>query len=477
MDRASFQTRISKEGQALTDARYFIKNRGNPNFRLTIPPGATLWSASINGTPAVPVSDGKASLVPLPQSGDPNGVLELDLKLASQSSDAENVTVSAPIANAPVMLAEWKIAPDPGRRLVYRNGSSLQPAGGTVDVSGFAQLARLFQGDQAGSALTLLFAVLGLVALALAVWRWMLRAGAWKYGPWHIGGLIVGLVAFVLVMASLARLAHLANDAQAHLPGDLRFLAPVQKSGSALHITVSNILDKASVAGELAWAWPALAALVLWLGGWMARAPLQKFAASIGGWTLLAWAALRTPNGAPAFFWILPAFLAWCVLIPALRQLSRLPRKPAAAPTEPTAPSGGAAPATLALLAVCIYGFGHGLALGAESPKSSAPAPAIPDSVTQTIRVEDKLALATAKIRWQALKGQSLPLLSGPAVLTHVVYPERSLKLAPGPAGSKYAQEVVAQENGVFDIEEQYEVRVSQDQAGGGFACCRRLMD
>ncbi|HXR06997.1 MAG TPA: hypothetical protein VN765_06680, partial [Candidatus Acidoferrum sp.] len=116
VDRASFETRISKEGQALTDARYFIKNRGNPNFRMTIPAGATLWSASINGTPVVPVSDGKASLVPLPQSADANGVLRLDLKLASQSRDAEKVTVSAPIADAPVMLAEWKIEPDPGRR-------------------------------------------------------------------------------------------------------------------------------------------------------------------------------------------------------------------------------------------------------------------------------------------------------------------------------------------------------------------------
>jgi hypothetical protein len=470
VDRASFQTRISKEGQALTDARYFIKNRGNPNFRLTIPAGAQLWSASINGAPAVPVSDGKASLVPLPQSGDPNGVLELDLTLASQSSDPENVTVSAPIADAPVMLAEWKIAPDPGRRLVYRNGSSLQPAGGTVDVSGFAQLTRLFEGEQSGSALTLLFTVLGLVALALVVWLWTVRAGAWKYGAPHICSLLAGLGAFVLVALSVARLARLAWAAQSHLPVDLRFLAPVQRSGSALHIAMSNVADTTSAAAALGMGWPALGALALWLAGWMARPPLQKLAASVGGWTLLAWAALRTPNGAPAFFWILLAFLAVRVLIPALRQLFRLPRKPAAAQAEPAAPSGGAAPATLALLAAGIYCFSHGIVLGADTPKSSAiPATAIPDSVTQTVRVEDKLALATAKIRWQALKGQALPLLSEPAVLTHVVYPERSLKLAPGPAGSKYAQEVVAQENGVFDIEEQYEIRISADQAGGGF--------
>jgi len=245
----------------------------------------------------------------------------------------------------------------------------------------------------------------------------------------------------------------------------MRFLAPVQRAGSALKIAVLNVSDKTSTAAALARCWPALAALVLWLGGWMARGPLQKFAGSVGGWTLLAWAALRTPNGAPAFCWVLLAFLVLRVLVPGLLQLFRLPRKPAAA----AAPSNGAAPATLALLAG-IYWMSAGVVSAADAKTNGVPAAAIPDSVTQTIRVEDKLALATAKIHWQALKGQALPLLAEPAVMTHVVYPTRSLKLAPGPAGSKFSQQVVAQENGVFDIEEQYEIRVSPEQAGGGFA-------
>ena len=32
VDRASLATRISKEGQVLTEAHYFVKNRGNPHF-------------------------------------------------------------------------------------------------------------------------------------------------------------------------------------------------------------------------------------------------------------------------------------------------------------------------------------------------------------------------------------------------------------------------------------------------------------
>ena len=71
VDRASLTTRISKEGQVLTDVRYFVKNRGNPNFRLTLPPGTELWSATVNGAAVVPVKDAQANLIPLPQHARP----------------------------------------------------------------------------------------------------------------------------------------------------------------------------------------------------------------------------------------------------------------------------------------------------------------------------------------------------------------------------------------------------------------------
>src|SRR6185295_11846117 len=151
VDRASLTTRITKEGQ-VTDAIYFVKNRGNPNFRLTLPDGTELWSVAVNGAPVVPVTDAKATLIPLPQRTDPNAVLRLDLKLASRSQNSGRVVVAAPILNAPVMLAQWKLEPDTGQRLVYRKGS-LTPAGGVPDVSGFAGLARMFEGDEGRSAM------------------------------------------------------------------------------------------------------------------------------------------------------------------------------------------------------------------------------------------------------------------------------------------------------------------------------------
>src|SRR5262249_12279205 len=108
VDRATFTTRISKDGEILTDARYFVKNRSNPHFRLTLPAGTTLWSATVNDVTVVPVKDGTANLIPLPQRADPNAVQTLDLKLASRSTAPGRVTAALPIVTAPVLLAEWR---------------------------------------------------------------------------------------------------------------------------------------------------------------------------------------------------------------------------------------------------------------------------------------------------------------------------------------------------------------------------------
>ncbi|HTA30451.1 MAG TPA: hypothetical protein VK731_08190, partial [Candidatus Cybelea sp.] len=382
VDRAALETRISKEGQAVTDIRYFIKNRGNPHFRLTIPAGAQLWSATVNGAEAVPVMDGTASLIPLPQNADPNAVLELHLKMASPSSDAQLVRVEGPMADAPVMLAEWKLEPDTGQRLVYQNGS-VMPAGGVTDDSGFAQLARLCAGEKWAQSL-------------------------------------------------------------AHPPKVITLLAPVQQVGSQLRVAVLNVADKTTALTALGWVWPGLLGLAVWALGWANGGARLAFASRVCGWTLLAWASLRIPNGLEIFFWVLLAFLLSHAGLPAWRGVRRWSRKPAIA----------------ALLALGAVWLSCGVTIG-----RAAEAPALPDSVTQTVRVEDKFVLGTAKIHWQAVKGQSLPLLSSNAVLTRALYPADALELVPTPD----AQKLVARKTGAFEIEVQYETRVSNEKGENGF--------
>jgi hypothetical protein len=561
VDRAAFSTRISKDGEVLTDARYFVKNRGNPHFRLTLPEGTTLWSATVNGATVVPVKDGTANLIPLPQRADPNAVQTLDLKLAWRSATPARVTAAVPIVAAPVLLAEWRVEPDTGQRLTYRGGS-LAPAGGVADASGFAGLARMF--NRRETAVQLIIA-LGLIAFAVWAWRWAAR-GTFRFSVRHLGGTLVGIGAVALAGMLFAMLCDQASRQQQIVPRGLTFLAPVQQSGSALAVEVANTVDELTFRRAVGQAWPALLALVVW--GWTflrAEAGLRPVGLGVG-WTLLAWAALRWPNGMVAFLVVILAFLFVHVVLPALRAIFRVPRR------SPESAEGGMAPVTAALMVGGLVlglfgnvearsssdgsfpltpalspgerenssprleegvdisrsavsggeplkrgvearsanasrdrsnalplpkreGWGEGegtsrtssvLLLAQASPTESSKAaakkaaPTIPatvpptdntavaQSVIQEIRVEEKFALATAKIRWQAERKQVLPLVFEPAVLTRISYPANALKLVQSLAGGRRVHQLVAQRNGSFEIEVQYQLQVSRRDAESG---------
>jgi hypothetical protein len=489
-DRASLVTHISKEGQAITDARYFVKSRGNPNFRVTLPEGTQLWSATVNNAAVVPVTAGSADfqsavsrisnpqtaanstpgrvqlgdtadsksalrgityLIPLPQHADPDTVLTLDLKVAATSSVPTRVTIAAPIVAAPVMLAEWKLEPDEGQRLIYRGGT-LTPAGGTADTSGFAQIAQAIHGGQAGEMLASLCVALVFIALAIVIWRWAAGEGVHRFTPRHLVGVIVGFAAVLIAVVSLVRLARAFEPIASNATNDVTFLAPVQQAASALTAVVANEPAGASTFAGGGSLLLAVLAVAVWIIGWVRN---ETFLAKILGWTFLAWAALRLPNGAPAFLAVIGAFLLAHMVIPLLKQLWRVPAKPK---TDFLPPPTIVPPAAAMLFIL--------LSLGGSLNVRAANA--LPESVIQQIRVESGFASVTAKIHWQADKGGALPLLFEPAVLTHVNYP-KSLKLETSPAGSHSAQQLIAQSGGAFDIEVQYQIQVTRRAADSGF--------
>ena len=455
VDRASLTTRISKEGQAITDVRYFVKSRGNPNFRVTLPGGTQLWSATVNNTAVVPVTDGASNLIPLPQHADPDTVLTIDLKLAARSPDARTVSLATPTVAAPVMLAEWKLQPDEGQQLQFHSGT-LTPVGGTTDVSGFAQIAQTMRGYKAGAFLFSLAISLGFLFLALVLWRWAVADGVYRLTPRHVLGSVAGLAALAIAIFSFLQISSTVETLSVNAPDTLTFLAPVQQAGSALAVQVANLPAAAARPSSIGRAWPALIAVFAWFLAWIRDDKTVKATLTIAGWTLLAWAALRLPNGVPMFLIIIAAFLLLQVVFPSLKQLLRPPEKPS---TELPPPQTDVPPVVTALL------IGLLLLGGAMSSRAAG---ALPESVVQQIHIEDGFVTATAKIHWEAEKGEALPLLYEPAVLTHVTYP-KSLKLKSSPTGSRSAQQLVAQSSGTFDIEVQYQLQITKLNNDSGF--------
>jgi hypothetical protein len=101
VDRASLSHAHFKGGQVLTEANYFVKNRGNAHFRVTLPAGTESVVGDGQWRAGVPVKDGNANLIPLPQQADPNAVLSIVLKLAralekSEARESRDAIVAAP---------------------------------------------------------------------------------------------------------------------------------------------------------------------------------------------------------------------------------------------------------------------------------------------------------------------------------------------------------------------------------------------
>lgn len=465
VDRATLNTRISKEGQVLTSAQYFVKSRGNSNFRVNLPQDTQLWSATVNGAAVVPVTDSGTNLIPLPAQADPNSVLNIELKLASRSKNPRRVAVAMPVVAAPVMLADWKLAPDATQRLLFRKGS-LTPVNGQADISGFAAVARAFQGHTAGRNVVMVIVGLALITLTIAAWRWASAVTVTKFSTRFIAGTLIGIFVLILALIPLLSIAESLEDQRSTLPSDISFVAPVQQAGQSMTAEVSNVSDEFSIMDWIAYAWPAFFAPLFWGYAWLANKP---FANAIG-WTLLAWAALRWPNGGIAFLAVIAAFIVWHAVWPAFRQLWRAPRKSELA-TPPPPASSGTAPATAALIAALSIALGSTASAQAPAPTEPTPVPKeapIAESVSQQLRVEEKFAFVAAKVRWNATKGQRLPLLFDPAVLTNINYPTGGLKLVQTGINQRRAQVLLALETGSYDIDFTYQVTVTRKDAESG---------
>lgn len=466
VDRASLTTRISREGQVVTEAVYYVKNKGVPHLRLSVPEGSQLWSVMVNRNVVVPVADGRTNLIPLPQRNDPDSLNELRVKIASRARSASRLTVSAPVLSAPVLLSEWRLVPDDGRKLIYRGGT-LSPAGGVIDPSGFAGLRRMLTGDEswrvaASVALSCLLSVVGAM-----VFRFSASEGVHRFGLRHVVGGLVGIIAGLVAVAVLFSLVSTVSETKVGVSRELVFVAPVQQADVALSAEIGNA-DLEPSGFRLAWTvWPGLAGLIVWI--W-ARLTSREWLAKHGvalGWVLVFWGSLRLPDGGAGFFVVACVFVLFQVLWPALRRWWHAPPKPG--PVAGAGPGGAAVSVTAAMLMGGFFLAPESVL--AQATRSDAPKPAVrADSVIQQIRAEEEFVIGSAKIKWQAEKGQVLPILHAPGVLTSVDFPSDMARLVQLSPETRPAQALLADKAGTVEIDLRYQVRAVSRQGERGFA-------
>ncbi len=315
VDRAALTTRITEEGQVVTEARYFVKNKGAPHLRVRLPQNSELWTVTVDGTAVVPVKDDNGNLIPLPNRPDPNVLTEVRVKMASRARNANRLTVEAPVVASPLLLAEWHIEPATGRRLVYRGGT-LTPAAGEVDTSGFAGLARLLRSDDRVTVIGRLLVLAASIGLGGMILSGRLGSGP-RFHLRHLAAGFLGMAATAVALLAIVQLGEIARSGELSLPTDLRFVAPIQQGNVSWRVDLANV--ESSPSGWVTFGGVVLmaGAVVAWLYALVASRPASRALALAVGWSLVLWAALRAPAGPRPFVLVLGAFAFLQVLLPA----------------------------------------------------------------------------------------------------------------------------------------------------------------
>lgn len=457
VDRAALTTRISREGQVVTEARYYVKNKGTPHLRLVLPEGVSLWSALVNSNAVVPIRDGRTNLIRLPQHPDPNTLNEVVIKLATTNARPHQLTVATPALAAPVLVSDWQLQPDPDRRLRFRAGTLL-PVNRTEPLTGFARLARLGTGpDRAGAWLRAL-GILALALLAVLLTRGLAHGPGPRFSGRRLGAVVLGLLALGMAAVLLAGWVRAAETAGGE--AGLRFVAPVQPPGRVLQVEVLNEARTAPVWTRLGSFWPAALAVLAWVAARGSTAPPRARFWRALAWTALAWTALRQPDGGLSFAGVVGLFLLVQVLVPLGRAWWRV--SPAAG--APAAAAGAAATAA-AWLGILVPAVGGALppARATESP------PPMAEHVEHAVRVEEEFVLGQTRVRWLATAGQILPVLRAPGVLTGFELHTGAARLVQSGGPGRPEQGLLAGANGWVEATLRYQVPVSRQGESQGF--------
>lgn len=372
VDFQKLSSRVSRDGQWVTDARVFVKSRGKGTLRLKFPQGAVLWEAKVDGEAVNARADGGEMLVPLPPRSDPNQAVEVALRYGARSANASHPVLVAPKLDAPVVIGEWTVTGDEGRQLV--------PAGGTADLvtpvlaeSGWewlagrrgpvgalilAGLAAALLGNGAPGRLRSVFYLLcGLLFVGMSVW--------------------LGLKAAVTSRAASAA---------------LEYAAPVVAAGEVVSVEVGNVPAWVARTGWFVWLGLALGGAVV------ARGLMNRDRWWIGcGLALAASALLSIRGGAPLFFAAL-ALLGVAGCIPAMVAVARGMRKPKAA---------GAVAAALVLALLAPW----------QARAQDAPLVKPAESVIHDWTIRDGRLYGTLEITLRGNAGDRFLLLRDPAVL------------------------------------------------------------
>ncbi len=398
---AEANSRVSRDGESVTDILYFLKSRGQRTLRMKLPADPVrLWEVSVNGQPVTARQAEDVFLIPLPGGVDPNIPIEVRLRLGKPKVDEFHPELMLPIVYAPSLKTEWSIAGDEKYVLVPRGGT-VSPPIPVLRPSGFYWVAK--------TSLVML-AVLGLL-VGFGVWARV------QSDQLSVVGAVSLAIAFVLSVSTA-----LTAFSQSGPPAPLQVSVPILASGQPIAIQFSN-----TPLWIVNLSWTGLIVAVLGIAAivWSFTQP-GEFRVKLARWSgvlFVGLGILLQRDGAALFFALLALSIFGMFIIPTVWDwIRRIPdRRGGMASNQPSGESVGTVSSSemgtstsmILLFAFMFFQGGSCLADGVSGLVS-------PDSIKQQWQVNPQTSrlIATGTITFSGQPGSRFLLLKSPAVLT-----------------------------------------------------------
>ena len=286
-------SRVSQDGELVTDLLYYVKSRGQRTLKLRLPGDPVrLWAVSVNGRPVTARQAGEETLIPLPGGADPNVPIEVSLRLGKPASDKRHASLKLPTVFAPVLKTQWNLQADENHVLIPIGGS-VEPTIPAAWPNGFDTLVGR-----------------GLVPLvALAIFA--VLAAISNSIPLRLFTLAIAII----VAAGAGWLA----STQIETAAPLQLSLPVLASGESVGLEVGNIPSWRAYIS-----WPGvglgLAGIVLVLSALRIHSTRVRWLVCWLAFGLIAFGLLLQNNGGPWFFLHLALAILLFQFLPAAMQ-------------------------------------------------------------------------------------------------------------------------------------------------------------
>lgn len=407
VDFVKLASQVSRDGQLVTEARFFVKSKRREALRMKLPEGAILLETKVNEITANPRLDNGEIVIPLPQKNDLNQAVEVLLRYGTSAAKPTKVTLQAPVLQAPTVIGEWSVTGD--------EGQVLRPLGGTVEMvrmalweDGFEWLSR-----HLGAVL----ALASFVGMSVLLSRFPAWSGALL--------LVAALTAVALVFLSMGTM----NVATA----SLHYAAPVVKAGALMMVEVGNSSAWATMLGRSFWIGLGLGIVVI-ARGWFMR---DKWWMGCGI-MLIAVGLLSIRNGMPLFF----ALVAILLLVTAVLRLRRAMVKTVMS-------------ATAALLCLLVTGFPKAQAQELSAEKTA-------ERMIYDCQIKQQRLFGEVEVTVRAEAGDRFGLLQSPAVLGEFV--GDGLRVMREMRGDLAVYVIVADQQGLLTARAKFEMPLPQAQ-------------